>query len=101
MENFFRNLLVKIREAERKELSPVALARWIELEIDHNIHPFYDDCGKIAKALSSLVLFRLKSPLPYHVSREEYYGAMNKGEAVFRDYYTSAVQRAIKEIYKR
>jgi hypothetical protein len=93
MKNFYRNLQVKIQEADNGELQPYALGRWIELEIDHNIHPFADGCGRIAKALSAFFFARYKKPLPMYSSRESYYGAMNKSESLFRNYYDRCIKK--------
>lgn len=51
---FTRNIFTpqNIKEADKGELNPVALARFIEIEIDGNIHPFADGCGRTSKARS-------------------------------------------------
>lgn len=92
MENFYRNLRLKIQEANNGELEPYALGRWIELEIDHNIHPFADGCGRISKSLSAFFFAKYKKPLPTYGSREAYYGAMNKGGEVFQEYYKNIIK---------
>lgn len=90
MESFYRNLLLKIKEVDRGELKPFALARFIEIEIDGNIHPFADGCGRISKSLASFFLARYNSSLPRYKSRDDYYNAMNQGEDVFIDYYRNS-----------
>lgn len=99
MENFYRNLYTKIREVEDGELIPGALGRWIELELDKNIHPFADGCGKLAKAISFFFLTRFNSPLPLHESRDEYYQAINESEETFKKYYREALERSLKKFY--
>lgn len=89
---FCGNLLKKMREIEKGTLNPDDAARWAELEINKNIHPYADGCGKIAVGLSAFILARYGHILPHHKSREAYYNAMNAGEEEFAKYYSEALR---------
>ena len=49
------------------------MAGWVEYRIDLTDHFFTDDCGRVAKAISSWVLMRANRELPRYRSREELY----------------------------
>ena len=87
MEIFYGALLEKINNADNGSLNFKDLAKWIELEINRNIHPYADGCGKIANSLSAFFLARYNNSLPHYVSRKDYYAAMNQGEEAFGEYY--------------
>ncbi len=97
METFYSNLLEKINEADRGGLDPKNLAKWIELELNKNIHPYADGCGKIATGISTFFLARYNNSLPHYDSRDDYYGAMNEGEEVFNEYYQQIFNKEKEE----
>lgn len=98
MEMFYSALLGKIQEADRGSMDPKDLAKWIELEINRNIHPYADGCGKISNALSSFFLARYNYALPSFDSRESYYEAMNKGDEDFGEYYQALFNKEKTEL---
>lgn len=55
---------------------PIDLAAWVEKEIDYEIHPFSDGCGRISKLVSMMVLLISRQAAPVLPARAVYYSAM-------------------------
>lgn len=71
MRDFCKDLLRRI--AKR---SPVDTAAWAERELDGQIHPFGDGCGRISKLVAAAVLMQYRRQMPILPTREIYYSAM-------------------------
>ena len=82
-----RNLLDWIIESEKKEINPIIVAGVVHQEIAA-IHPFSDGNGRTARALATLILYRLGYDFRrlfvledyYNRDRQSYYKAINIGE---------------------
>jgi len=82
-----KNLLHWIAENERKEINPVIVAGVVHQEIAA-IHPFADGNGRTARALATLMLYKLGYDFRrlfaledyYNSDRQAYYKAINIGE---------------------
>ena len=66
----FANLLAQL--LHNPAIRPIALAAWIEHDLNGRIHPYSDGCGRISRGLSTalLALHNIKRPV-FH-SRDEY-----------------------------
>lgn len=95
MDAFYRQLFEKYGEVKQSLLCPIVLAAWIEWELNTNIHPFADGCGRSSQSLSAFFLYSLKFPLPRHASRDRYYSEMNEGLDSFIHYYYQAAEKAL------
>lgn len=60
---------------ERQD-DPVTLAAWVEQELDRQIHPYADGCGRTSKLAAVLVLASRGSKLPLYPNRDVYYSAL-------------------------
>jgi Fic family protein len=82
-----RNLLDWITESEKKEINPIIVAGVAHQEIAA-IHPFSDGNGRTARALATLILYKLGYDFRrlfaledyYNYDRQAYYKAINIGE---------------------
>lgn len=72
---------------------PVPLAAWAEWQLNCGpLHPFYDGCGRIARAFGALLLVRAGWLLPLHASMAEYYAHGDRGPAVFTPYLRARIE---------
>ncbi len=86
------NLISWLNEEENTNINPVIIAGIVHQEIAA-IHPFVDGNGRLARAISTLVLyqrgydFRKLFALEdyYNLNRVEYYKAINTGEVYKKD----------------
>ena len=82
-----RNLLDWITESEKKEINPIIVAGIVHQEIAA-IHPFSDGNGRTARALATLMLYRLGYDFRrlfaledyYNHDRQAYYKAIDIGD---------------------
>jgi hypothetical protein len=69
------------------EADPVPLYAWCEWQLNFGpLHPFYDGCGRIARAFGALLLIRASSLLPLYDSAQSYFGHGERGPEVFGEY---------------
>ena len=99
MGKFYASLLEKLDAVRSGETDAIGLAAWIEAEINREIHPYADGCGRSSQALAAFFLNHFRAPLPSHDSREEYYQAMNGGPEAFVKYYYRATERSLVKNY--
>lgn len=86
------NLISWLNNKETADINPIIIAGIVHQEIAA-IHPFTDGNGRLARAISTLVLyqrgydFRRLFALEdyYNLNREEYYKAINTGEIYKKD----------------
>ncbi len=82
-----KNLIRWVAESEKKEINPIIVAGIVHQEIAA-IHPFSDGNGRTARALATLILYRLGYDFRrlfaledyYNRDRQLYYKAINIGE---------------------
>ena len=82
-----KNLLHWIAESEKREINPIIVAGIVHQEIAA-IHPFSDGNGRTARALATLILYKLGYDFRrlfaledyYNHDRQSYYKAINIGE---------------------
>ena len=82
-----KNLIGWIAESEKKEINPIIVAGIVHQEIAA-IHPFVDGNGRTARALATLILYKLGYDFRrlfaledyYNHDRQSYYKAINIGE---------------------
>lgn len=102
MENFYQQCFEKIALVQQEKMSAAELAAWVELEINKNIHPFADGCGRTSKGLSTFILNHFRFPLPDYGNRDEYFAAMDKGLEYFqKEYYQACIKRSIQNNYEK
>jgi len=85
--NLCKNLLEWIDKGKKKEINPVIVAGIVHQEIAA-IHPFADGNGRTARALATLILYKLGYDFRrlfaledyYNRDRQAYYKAINIGE---------------------
>ena len=99
MGKFYESLLEKLADVRSDKADAIGLAAWIEAEINREIHPYADGCGRSSQALAAFFLNHFQAPLPGHDSREEYYQAMNGGPEAFVKYYYRATERSLVKNY--
>lgn len=65
VEKFYQSFTSQLyKRLGNPSITPVALAAWVEWNIDFCGHIFVDGCGRIAKVISTWVLMRGNSDLP-------------------------------------
>lgn len=85
--NLCKNLISWINKNEKKSINPVIMAGVTHLEIAA-IHPFNDGNGRTARAMATLILYKMGYDFRrlfaledyYNQDRQSYYRAINTGE---------------------
>ena len=82
-----QDLVIWIKESERQDINPIIIAGIAHLEIAA-IHPFNDGNGRTARALATLILYKMGYDFRrlfaledyYNEDKPSYYEAINTGE---------------------
>lgn len=65
----------------------VEVAAWAEWTIQGPIHPYYDGCGRISRAISTWILLWSGQTVPVYTSREDWFRHALMGLGPFTDYF--------------
>jgi Fic family protein len=86
MEQFERELV----DWDRVRLTtPVEYAAWIEQRFDHQLHPLYDGCGRVARAHAMAALIPAGILYPQFPNRDEYLAERGRELPLWTEYYRS------------
>ncbi|MFC1634704.1 hypothetical protein ACFL5Z_07660 [Planctomycetota bacterium] len=78
---------------------PVPLAAWAERQLNGGpLHPFYDGCGRISRALAAYLLIAGGHLLPLYDDSQSYFAHCNEGIETFTAYVRRSINRCAEWI---
>lgn len=80
-----------VLEYNKRAENPLRFAAWIEQRYNHELHPLFDGCGRVSKALAVFALIEDDKSYPEFSDREAYIAARGKGMGSWIEYFRQSL----------